>query len=908
MGRPSGGFEVSDARSDLGNGRVTLDQSEILHGDAHPFRPPVLIADDDPFVRTYLTKALTRLGYPVTQVEDGNAVLAHLASNESTRILILDWVMPPPDGVELCERVRRDFAHRNLYLMAVTGRAPKHLDRLLEAGADDILSKPIDARELETRLVRARHCVGGSSQRSLADAMREAADSEGGGEVVVRTADAIARIHVSSQGRVEWAHVKPPRQRLTALLREHGLQRDEIRAVVEECRQSGQRFDRVVIDWELLERDVLIGALRTHFREELSRFQSQAGATVAFLPGRTEESGLTSFTFEEVAPWVTEAPMLIPSEHPPRPEEPRAQAIADRLITGYVAVGNADAVFLFDPKDGQCLVGEGEQNTVDLAWTAARGLSRIRLDGDETDELIVTSNRRYCVSYFIVETLASGVVLFDADLDGNLDIYFPNGRPLPPTNEGDAAYRGALYRNDGGLRFTDVTDAAGVPGTAFGVGGAAADIDGDGDLDLYICQYGENVLYRNVSEAGSIRFEEVPGVGGATDARFSAGASFFDYDRDGDLDLYVTNYCQQSFETSKPCLNQGVAGYCAPGQYPAAGDSLFKNLGDGIFENATAAAGLEKPASKRGRGMGVVATDVDDDGWLDVYVANDGSENFLFRNRGDGTFVDVALEAGVALSVNGDEQGSMGVAVADFDRDGHVDIFCTNYQKQLNALYRGDAEQFYADVGMGQGLGESCLPMVSWGTKFFDYDHDGWLDLFIANGHLEDNIHRYDQSSTYLQRNQLFRGTGAGRFAEVTGTAGPGLAVEASSRGAAFGDIDGDGDIDIVVCNSRGKPSLLVNEGGPRGHWVMLDLRDRRGRHAIGASVRLTAGRLKLSGEVRAGSSYLSQNDLRLHFGLGGAQQADTVEVRWPDGTREVFDRLAAGAVHELKQGSGRTP
>jgi hypothetical protein len=502
--------------------------------------------------------------------------------------------------------------------------------------------------------------------------------------------------------------------------------------------------------------------------------------------------------------------------------------------------------------------------------------------------------------YFIVETLASGVILFDFDLDGDLDIYFPNGRPLPPSPAGNAAVSGALYRNDGGLKFTDVTAAQGVPGTGFGTGGAAADVDGDGDLDLYLCQHGPNVLYRNEGKEAGYRFSAVPGAGGADDPRFSAGASFFDFDRDGDLDLYVTNYCVEDFQ--KPAYNvNGYRTYWAPSHYEPAGHSLFKNDGRGAFTDVTREAGISE---LRGRGMGVVAADFDGDGWQDVYIANDASENFLLRNQRDGTFKEVGLDVGVALSANGDEQGSMGVDVADFNDDGRLDIFVTNFQKQNNALYAAGPGGFYDDVALRQGLGATCLPKVSWGTKFFDANHDGYLDLFIANGHLEDNIGHFDQSTEYLQQSQVFLNKGKGLLEDISDTAGAPLREKRSSRGAAFGDLDLDGDIDVVVLNSRARPSLFVNDLADRRSWLLLALRGRRNRFGVGATVVATAGGRAQLGVVTAGASYISQNDLRLHFGLGDAGSAD-VEVRWPEGLVERFRGLAARRLHELEEGKG---
>jgi hypothetical protein len=504
--------------------------------------------------------------------------------------------------------------------------------------------------------------------------------------------------------------------------------------------------------------------------------------------------------------------------------------------------------------------------------------------------------------YYIVETLASGVALFDFDLDGDLDIYFINGRPLPPSPEGNAAAANALYRNDGNGAFTDVTREKGVPGTGFGVGAAAADHDGDGDLDLYVCQFGPNVLYRNNGAGAGWTFTEVTREAGCDDPRFSAAACFFDLDRDGDLDLYVTNYCVEDFSRSKPCSTNGIATYCPPGQYPAEGHSLFRNRGDGTFEDITATSGV---GALRGRGMGVVSEDFDGDGLADLYVANDTSDNFFLRNLGEGKFENIALTAGVALSANGDELGSMGIDVGDCNRDGKFDIIVTTFQKQLNALYVGMRKNFFVDIAMKQGLGETCLPMVSWGTKFADFDNDTWLDLFIANGHLEDQIDRFDQSSSYLQQNQYFKNLGGGVFKDVSNEVGPGLKEKLSSRGAAFGDIDNDGDIDIVVSNSRGRPSLLINEGGNTRSWIELELRGRKNRFAIGATARVTTGGVTQMATVRSGASYASQNDLRLHFGLGAAETAETIEVRWPEGQVEVFGPLAARRLHRLEEGAG---
>jgi hypothetical protein len=506
--------------------------------------------------------------------------------------------------------------------------------------------------------------------------------------------------------------------------------------------------------------------------------------------------------------------------------------------------------------------------------------------------------------YYIVETLASGVGLFDYDEDGDLDIYFPNGRPLPPSPEGDRSASNALYRNNGDGTFTDVTAIAGVPGAGFSVGCAAGDYDGDGDLDLYVTGFLRSVLYQNQGKAGGYVFKDVTAAAGVDPGRFSAGASFLDIDNDGDLDLYVANYCEVDFAKSEPCPHNGIPNYCAPGKYAPEHDTLYLNNGDGAFKDISRESGIaaDRPAGPGPRwGMGVLALDYNVDGLVDIYVANDVSDNFLWQNLGGGRFKNVAFELGVAFDANGDEQGSMGVDAGDYDRDGQLDIIVTNFQKQLNALYHHEGPLGYVDRVMAHGLGSTSLPMVGWGTGFFDFDHDGWLDLFVANGHLEDRIHEYDQSSTYLQPNQLFRNLG-GRFEEASDRAGPAFQERHSARGAAFGDIDNDGDVDIVVSNSRQRPSLLVNESVKRGNWIRIELRGKKNRFAIGARVRVNAGGAVHAAELRSGHSYVSQNDLRLHFGLGEASIADKVEVRWPGGGATVRERREAGKTHRIDE------
>ncbi len=515
--------------------------------------------------------------------------------------------------------------------------------------------------------------------------------------------------------------------------------------------------------------------------------------------------------------------------------------------------------------------------------------------------------------YFITETLASGVGLFDYDGDGDLDIYFVSGRPLPtgaaPAESAKGATgRNALFRNEGAAsgvlpKFTDVTAGAGVPGTGFGIACCAGDYDSDGDLDIFVTQLGPDVLYRN---NGDGTFTDVTAQAGVGDPALGGCCAFGDIDLDGDLDLYVSNYCIEDLSASRPCLTNNVRHYCAPESYKEALHSLFVNNGDGTFRDVSESSGIRDPHA--GRGLGVVFSDLNDDSYPEIFVANDSSENYLFLNRKNGTFQNIGLEAGIAFDLTGTEMGNMGVDIADYDGDGRLDIAVTTFQKQAKVIFRREGEKvFFTDRAMQAGVAGSSLPWVSWGVKFFDYDHDGVLDLFIANGHLEDQIEKYDQSSTYLQQNKLYRGAGDGTFQDVSNNTGGGLLLKRSSRGAAFGDIDNDGDVDVVVLCSRDRPLLLINEGGNRaGNWTQLQLAGSApNRFAIGARAMVRAGKRTWTGEVRSGGSYASQNDLRLHFGLGDVRSVDSVLVRWPSGKTETFAGVKPGRLNRIVEGKG---
>jgi len=514
-------------------------------------------------------------------------------------------------------------------------------------------------------------------------------------------------------------------------------------------------------------------------------------------------------------------------------------------------------------------------------------------------------------AYFITETLASGAGMFDYDSDGDMDVYFVNGRQLPPGAPlsgwaKDCSPTNQLYRNDGpqpsgAPKLVDVTREAGVPGTAFAVGCCVGDYDADGDLDLFVTQLGPDILCRNNGDGTFTDVTEEAGVG---DPLFGAGCAFGDINRDGYLDLYVANYCSEDVTKPAPCYTNNIPHYCSPPSYPDVPDSLFLNLGNGRFKDISVSSGVRTPPP--GQGLGVRFCDFDDDGYPEIYVANDGSENFLFHNLRNCTFEEIGLKAGTALDMNGDEQGSMGVDIADYNGDGLFDIIVLNYQKQSNALYQNMGNMIFKDVCMSAGIGADSLPLVSWAPKFFDYDNDGTLDLFITSGHLEDRIEEYDQSSTYLQSNQLFKGVGGGKLKDISKQAGPGLQFKRSSRGAAFGDIDNDGDIDIVVLCSRDRPLLLINEGGNRRNWVQLQLVGNKPNFfAIGAKVTLKVGPRTYVDEVRSGGSYASQNDLRLHFGLGDAPGVDLVEIRWPDGQTQTIKGVLPRRLNRVVQGRG---
>jgi hypothetical protein len=517
-------------------------------------------------------------------------------------------------------------------------------------------------------------------------------------------------------------------------------------------------------------------------------------------------------------------------------------------------------------------------------------------------------------SFYLPEIMGSGAALFDYDQDGDLDAYLVQaGRLEPP---GDASGRSSaprvgpeadrLYRNElverGALAFTDVTSRSGIATRGYGQGVAAGDVDNDGFPDLYVTSFGPSQLLRN---QGDGTFRDVTARGGAHDERWSTSAAFFDYDRDGWLDLYVANYVDFVFPVHKPCFSvYGKPDYCSPTAFLPSPHRLLRNRGDLTFEDVSEKARI---LTVKGNGLGVSTADFDGDGWIDVYVANDQMENFLWLNQRDGTFQNVGLERGAALSFDGSPEASMGVDGGDFDDDGDEDLYLTHLTGQKNTLYVNEGSGVFTDRTFQSGLGGPGQKTTGFGTAWLDFDNDGHLDLLVVNGTVFaiEALARAGDSFPYRQQDQLFRNLGDGRFREVTAQAGAAFQVPGASRGAAFGDVDNDGDIDVLVNRVDAPARLLLNRAEARGHWLGVRLMSK-GRDALGARAVLRREGLRpLWRRARADGSYCSANDPRILFGLGGDSRGGVLEVFWPDGRRERFRDLAPGRYSEVVQGRG---
>jgi hypothetical protein len=505
---------------------------------------------------------------------------------------------------------------------------------------------------------------------------------------------------------------------------------------------------------------------------------------------------------------------------------------------------------------------------------------------------------------YIVESMGGGVALLDFDNDGLVDIYFVDSLTVDTATDPKAA-RSALYRNQGHLQFQDVTDKAGVGHPGWGMGVCTADVDADGWPDIYVTALGPNRLYRNNHDG---TFTETSERAGVTGGGWSTGCGFADYDRDGDLDLFVSRYVKLDLENlpefgkGKTCEHRGVKVQCGPRGLPGMGDFLFQNGGDGRFTEVGAAAGVSDPRAYFG--LGVAWFDYNDDGWPDLYVANDSTPSFLYLNQKNGTFKEVAFPMGVAVSEDGAEQGGMGLAVGDYDGSGRLSLFKTNFAEEYNNLYHNDRDHF-TDVSFRSKTAASSLPFVGWGAAFLDYDNDGRLDILAANGHVYPQMDqaRLGASAGYRQRRLLYHNRGEGLFDEVAAEFGPVLTEERVSRGLAVGDLDNDGRLDVVINDLDGSPQVLRNELADAGNWLLVKLKGKgKNTDAIGAVVRVKAGTLSLMRLVQSGTSYLSQEDMRRHFGLGPEKQADVVEVLWPDGTTTKLENVKANRLIEIAQ------
>jgi hypothetical protein len=510
---------------------------------------------------------------------------------------------------------------------------------------------------------------------------------------------------------------------------------------------------------------------------------------------------------------------------------------------------------------------------------------------------------------YIVESMSGGVLLIDYDRDGWLDIYFTNAPTVEMALKKERS-KSLLYRNDRDGTFTDVTDKAGVGFPGYAMGGAVGDFNNDGYPDMYITCLGENKLYQN---NGDGTFTDVTRKAGVQDGRWSAGAAFGDLDGDGLLDLVVANYVDfdlkdlPGFGTLPTCKFRGVDVQCGPRGLKGAGDGVYKNNGDGTFTDITKSAGLEDPEGFYG--MQPVLSDFSNTGKWDIYLANDSTPNFFYQYKGPNKFAEIGLFSGTGVSGDGSEQGSMGVAVGDYLHTGKFGIYVTNFADEYNTLYRNNGGYDFTDVSFASKVAQPTRPYVGWGTGFADLDNDTWPDLFVVNGHVYPQMDNISSGAGYKQGKILFMNMGDGTFCDASAQGGSALSEPRVSRGAAFGDLDNDGDVDIVVEDLDSTPMILMNEGIKANHWIEIELNATEGSPlAIGALVKVTTGKITQTDEVRSGASYISQNSLRLHFGLGAAAKADRIEIRWPSGKTEVIENVAADKFYAVTQGKGLVP
>ncbi len=525
---------------------------------------------------------------------------------------------------------------------------------------------------------------------------------------------------------------------------------------------------------------------------------------------------------------------------------------------------------------------------------AQAGLNFQHVSGDPTNKK------------FLLEATGSGVVIFDFDGDGLQDIFLVNANRWSDS-PGQSKPTSKLYRNLGNMKFEDVTEKAGLVHTGWGQGACVGDYDNDGHEDLFVTYYGQNVLYHN---DGNGHFTDVTRAAGlpTQGIRWGTGCSFVDYDRDGKLDIAIANYVRFDPKTSplpggnSICQFRGLPVVCGPRGLAGGTNILYRNMGDGRFADVSQSSHFDQPSGHYC--FSVITGDFDDDGWPDIFLACDSTPNILLHNNHDGTFTDVAIPQGIAFNDNGEEQGSMGADAGDYRHSGRLDVVVTTFDDDVPALFRSEDDRSFNDVYLEAGLGFRTH-QVGWGVAFIDLNNNGWLDLFMANGHVYPNVDRLRTESRYQEEKNLYYNLGNGKFADITDQSGPGTVERRVARGIASGDFENNGSLAIVVNNLDSKPDLLVNRG-KKGNWLTLKLTGTiSNRDAIGAKVTVRAAGMTQMAEVRSGCCYLSQSDMRLHFGLGGASTVDAIEVRWPTGKVETFQAKNINAVSKIIEGEG---